>query len=111
MWSAAANSRYQCDLFGSSALLQGIGSLQDSQIFIPATVYLSKAGEHYIEDPIYGTSYDVTVANNAFYGCKDLQTVTFADGVNIEQNAMQGMFQNCTSLTAVSNIPDSVVSV
>ena len=98
------------------ALLVDIGNVQEKDIVIPSQIWLTKTETGFVEDPIWGTRYDVQVKGNAFYNNEELETVTFQDGVCIANNTMwddrcQGMFGNCSSLTAVRNIPSTVTSM
>lgn len=107
---------YHWELDSGKALLAGIGNMQEPDAVIPGKVWLSETPEGYVEDPVTGTCYDVKVKGNAFYDSKQLQTVTFRDGASIAGNIMwdgrkQGMFEGCTALTAVNNIPDGVISM
>lgn len=111
-----SSQSYQWELDHGNALLKGIGTVQETQIMIPASVFLSKTADGYMEDPIFGTVYNVAVAGDAFYCHGTLEAVTFADGVAVVDNAMyaglgRGMFQNCPALTVVNNIPDTVISM
>lgn len=111
-----ASQSYHWEQDHGNALLKDIGSVRETQIMIPATVSLSKTADGYMEDPIYGTVYNTVVAGDAFFGLESLESVTFADGVAVLDNSMyasfgRGMFQNCTALTTVNNIPDTVISM
>ena len=111
----STNGQYHWELDQGKALLVDIGTVQETDIVIPNKIWLSSSDQGLVEDPIFGTCYQVQVKGDAFNGNTNLQTVTFRDGVSVAHNAMwdgrQGMFSNCTSLTAVYNIPDSVTSM
>lgn len=107
---------YAWDVYAGKALLLGRGSVQDTDLLIPNKIRLTKTADGYCEDPIYGVTYDVVVGSDAFFGCKDLKSVTFEDGVRVENDSMcsthgNGMFQNCTALIEVRNLPDTVASM
>ena len=107
---------YTWELYGEKALLVNAQDLQVPHLVVPAVISLSQTENGCVEDPIFGDLYEVMVASNAFFEQSSLQTVTFADNVAVERNAMcatngQGMFQNCTALVAVENLPDTVVSM
>lgn len=113
-FSAAQSYHWQID--SGNALLVNVGTIQETNLVIPEKIWLSKTPDGYVEDPVFGTCYDVTVKGDAFHGHQTLQSVTFRDGVSIACNTMwdgklRGMFENCPALTAVHNLPDSVVSM
>lgn len=112
----SASQAYHWELDSGKALLVDVGNMQDPDAVVPEKIWLTETPDGYVEDPVTGTCYDVKVKGNAFYDNKWLQTVTFRDGASIAGNIMwdgrkQGMFEGCTALTAVNNIPDSVVSM
>lgn len=106
---------YQWELHGDTAVITGIGSLQLSEIVIPAQIYLTERDGDYIEDPLQGSLYQVCVRGDAFAECANIRTVMFGDGVTIENNQMsmdhKGMFSECKNLISVHNIPNSVINM
>lgn len=110
------SQEYHWEMEKGNALLVDIGNVTETDIVIPSQIWLSETENGFVEDPIWGTCYDVRVKGNAFYGNQTLKTVTFQEGVCFSNNAMwdepnQGMFGNCSALTAVYNLPDSVVTM
>ena len=105
------------EVVNGEAMLTGIGNVTEGDIVIPAQVRLveTEAGWTEAEDDVSGTLYQVAVKGDAFKSCEQLITVTFMDGVQIENNQMHGkklgMFYKCINLIAVYNIPDSVTSM
>ena len=106
---------YEWIITGDTAYITGIGTLQDPEIVIPSQVYLSGLDGAYVEDPLQGDLYQVCVTGDAFVQCSTIQSVTFEDGVTVENNCMSngqtGMFSGCKNLISVHNIPDSVTSM
>lgn len=106
---------FQWETNGDTAVITGIGALRDAAVTIPSQIYLSLRDGTYIEDPLQGDLYQVRVGSTAFAQCATIQSVTFADGVTIENNRMSsdqiGMFSGCENLIFVHNIPDSVTDM
>lgn len=103
---------FQWIIQGGTAYLQSIGNVTDQDIVLPSRVWLREDGT---EDPLEGKSYPVIIRGDAFSGCNTIATVSFQEDAIIADNQMhldgEGMFQNCTNLTAVYNLPDSVTSM
>lgn len=103
---------FQWEISGDTAFIAGIGTVAHHDILIPQQIYLSERDGTYIEDPLQGKLYSVGVRSTAFANCDQIHTVTFADGVTIEDNRMAnehtGMFTGCENLVSVSNIPNDV---
>lgn len=113
----SASRGFAWEVREGEAWLTGIGKVTESDIWIPGQVRLVEGAEGWTEaeDDTSGVVYPVVVKGDAFKSCKQLTTVTFMDGVRIENDQMHGkklgMFYKCTSLAAVYNIPDSVKSM
>lgn len=105
---------YQWRVEGNAAFLNGLGTLLEREILIPAQVQLSKTENGYVHDPIDGTVYPVVVGDSSLSNT-DVREVTFEDGVKIANNTMgtfeKGFFENCKELTAVNNIPNTVTDM
>jgi len=105
---------YQWSVAEGVAYLNGLGSIPEREILIPAWVQLAATENGYVHDPIDGVAYPVMVGDRSFSDT-DVQEVTFEDGVQVENNIMgnnvTGFFQNCKSLVAVHNIPDTVTDM
>lgn len=109
----SAPKGYCWELERNIARLTGIGSITEDTIFLPASICLSQHDGTLIEDPIFGTRYDVQIAGNAFHKCNSIRTVSFDENAVIEDNTMRrgitGIFEGCTQLKEVHNIPSSVL--
>ena len=112
-----ASRGFAWEVKDGEALLTGIGQVAEGDIWIPGQVHLVETTDGWTEaaDDTSGAVYPVVVKGDAFKNCKQLVTVTFMDGVQIENNQMHGkklgMFYKCSNLVAVYNIPDSVTSM
>ncbi len=95
---------FEWSLENGTAYLTGMGSVTDAEITVPAHVRLDKNGK----ESSFGDIYPVSVRNGSFAGNTALVSVTFSDGVSVENGDMTSMFSGCTSLTEVNNIPKNV---
>ena len=106
---------FEWEVRENTAYLVGIGAVTDPDIVIPAQVRLIQNDGIWTESTEGGKKYPVVVAGDAFRMCAALETVTFHNGVTIENNQMHGakfgMFMKCGNLTGVYNIPDTVTSM
>lgn len=109
---------YQWRITGNKAVVLGLGDISEKNIIIPSRIMLSWVENVPKNDPLNGKEYPVEVESICFFET-DIETVYFQDGVKIEKNAMgkdskelqRGLFENCTNLVAVENIPDTVTDM